>query len=444
MGAMSPAPAPQPSALTRFLTGDPAAEPDLDVLRATGLVGQAFTRLPDHARRAELREGFLFTAARHVSVRRELAKLVAAWNEAGIVPLVFKGFHLAEFVYPAPGYRSYADVDLLVGEQDVPLACEAAAAHGWDVAWRIGQPDDLHALHGPEYLGHEAAHLEHAHLDIMVDLHRRIVHNIHNALPPEPVARWLTDAIVAASEPTDWEGARLRVPQPVDAVVFGLALNRCWGSDAWRVKPRDYADMEALTRRHGVTRQAVLERASHLGVARTVSIYLDRCDPARKILDPTAPRLLAVRGWNLAASRERGPIDARRARAAVERLAGDAVELGRSLPVVADTWRRTHRDTSWTPSAQRPLSAPSRATMGSHAWRRLRRAVRRSMRLLRIADGDRDRVAVLATFRILTARGVAVSLRSDAPEAPPDAKPRLTYAGKPLGVRIGGHESGTS
>jgi hypothetical protein len=44
------------------------------------------------------------------------------------------------------------------------------------------------------------------------------------------------------------------VPSPVDSVVFGLALNRCWGADEWHVKPRDYADFEAIVARHGVTR----------------------------------------------------------------------------------------------------------------------------------------------------------------------------------------------
>ena len=425
------------SPLTRFLIGDATAEPGLDGLRATGLVGHAFTRLPQHARRTELREGFLYTAARHVTIRRLLAPLLAAWNEAGIVPVVFKGFHLAEFVYPAPGHRAYADIGLLVGEGDVPTVCEVAAAQGWDVAWHIGQPDGFHALHGPEYLGHEAAHLKRADGDVMIDLHRRIVHNIHNFLPPEPVTRRLTDAILASSDAVAWEGAHLRVPQPVDAVVFGLALNRCWGSDAWRIKPRDYADMEALAQRFGVTRRAVLDRAAELGVARTVTVYLDRCDPERKLLDTRSPSWWTLHAWTLAASRERGPIDARRARMALADAGADAVALARVLPVVADTWRRVRRAAGWRPSTP---ARPSHAhrPIGSRAWRRLRRAVHRSMRLLRIADADREALGALAAFRLLRARGVAVTLVPEGANGRGRPMPRLDHDGQPLRAYVGG------
>ena len=423
--------------LTRFLIGDTTAEPGLDGLRATGLVGHAFTRLPQHARRAELREGFLYTAARHVTVRRMLATLLAAWNGAGVIPLTFKGFHLAEFVYPAPGHRAYADIDLLVGEGDVPTACEVAAAQGWDVAWHIAQPDGFHALHGPEYLGHEAAHLKRADGDVMIDLHRRIVHNIHNYLPPEPVTQRLTDAILASSDTVAWEGVHLRVPRPVDAVVFGLALNRCWGSDAWRIKPRDYADMEALVQRFGVTRRAVLGRAAELGVARTVTVYLDRCDPERKLLDTRSPGWWALRAWNLAASRERGPIHVRRARIALADVAADAVALTRALPVVADTWRHLRLAAGWMPVVPaRPRHA--HRPIGSRAWRRLRRAVHRSMRLLRIADADREALGVLSAFRLLHARGVPVTLVSDGTNGRQKATPRVMYEGQPLRAYVGG------
>lgn len=427
--------APRPtSSLTRFLLGDATSEPPLEVLGATGLVGHAFTRLPQHPRRAQLRDGFLLVAARHLTARRAVAELLRAWNEAGLTPFVFKGFHLAEFVYPAPGHRGYADVDMVVTEEDVPTACRVAADAGWEVTWQTGERDDLHALHGPEYLGHEAAHLRHAGLDLQIDLHRRIVHNVHNYLAPEPVARRLTEAALAAATTVSWEGARLRVPQPIDAAVFGLALNRCWGSDAWRVKPRDYADFEALAERHGVDRQAVMARASALGVTHTVGVFFDRCDPERRQLDLRVPPWWTLRRWELGAWRERGPVDPLRTWMWSRELARDATALARVLPVVADTRRRVRRGddpSTWAAAADRD---PARGHVGALAWRTLRRALHRSMRLLRVAANERARLTVLSAYRVLRSRGVPVEF--DAGSAAAGRTPALVLDGRPVRIAV--------
>ncbi len=420
------------SSLGRFLTGDTTSEPALEALRATGLIGHAFTRLPQHPRRAQLREGFLFLAARHVTARRAIADLVKAWNDAGLIPFVFKGFHLAEFVYPAPGHRGYADVDMVIAEEDVASACRIATTVGWNVAWQTGVGDDLRSLHGPEYRGHEAAHLQHASLDLKIDLHRRIVHNVHNQVDPPPVARRLTAAALEAAETVSWEGARLRIPGPVDAVVFGLALNRCWGSDGWRVKPRDYADAEALAARGDVSRGVVMARASSLGVAHTVGVFIDRCDPARRRLDLRDPPWWTRRRWELQAWGERGPVDALRMAMGTRALASDAVALASVLPVVADTRRRMQRGDD--PSTWRPAPGPESAPghVGSWAWRRLRRALHRSLRLLRIPAAERADLAVLSAYRLLRSRGVPVEFDLGSSDTGPAAT--LSLDGRPLKV----------
>ncbi|MBD0319780.1 MAG: nucleotidyltransferase family protein, partial [Gemmatimonadetes bacterium] len=108
----------------------PAAE-----LRRAGLAGYAYTVLPaDHPARAELRGDYLASLARHQRIRAELAPLVRAWSAAGIDVLVFKGFHLAEFVYPAPGARFHGDVDVVVRPGEVQRAREVVVAAGWRVA----------------------------------------------------------------------------------------------------------------------------------------------------------------------------------------------------------------------------------------------------------------------------------------------------------------------
>ncbi len=418
------------SSLDRFLLGDATSEPSLEALRATGLVGHAFTRLPQHPQRAQLRAGFLYLSARHVTARRVIADLLRAWNEAGLTPFVFKGFHVAEFVYPTPGLRGYADVDMVVAEEDVPIACRVATTVGWTVAWQSGLGDDMLALHGPEYLGHEVAHLHHAGVDLKIDLHRRIVHNIHNQRPAERVARRLTAAALADAQTVSWEGARLRVPDPTDAVVFGLALNRCWGSDGWRVKPRDYADFEALVARAGVNHRSVMARASSLGVGYTVGVFVDRCDPQRQRLDLRTPSWWTLRRWHLGAWRERGPVDALRSWMWLHETLRETVTLARVLPVVADTRRRIRRgdDPSAWPRGAHPLPAPGR--VGSWAWRGLRRALHRSMRLLRVAADERSTLTVLSAYRLLRSRGVPVEI--DAGSTAP--APALSLDGRPLRI----------
>lgn len=425
---------PQVSSLTDFLRGDAASEPTLELLAATGLVGHAFSRLPNHPQRAQLRHGFVLLAARHVAARRAVAELLKAWNAAGLTAFVFKGFHLAEFVYPAPGLRGYADVDLVLGAEDVPIACRVAAAAGWDVAWQTAQLDDLFALHGPEYLGHEAAHLVHGELDLKVDLHRQIVHNVHNRLPPEPVAHRLTEAALAAAETLTWEGARLRVPCPVDAAVFGLALNRCWGSDNWRVKARDYADFEVLAERHGVTREAVMARASSLGVAHTVGVFVDRCDPHTRRLDLGAPSWWTLRRWELGAWRERGAVDVLRAWMAVQELVHGAVTLARVLPVVVDTRSLLRRAIDPSTRLRAAVGDPARGPVGALAWRRLRRALHRSVRLLRVAPGERERLTVISAYRLL--RSMAVPVEFETGPAAGVRTPTLVLDGRPIEVTV--------
>lgn len=412
--------------LTRFLVGDADAEPSLADLRAVGLVGHAFARLPTHPQRVALREGFLATAANHLAARRALATLIAAWNARGVVPLVFKGFHLAEFVYPSAGQRAYADVDAFVEEALVPIACAAAAAAGWRVVWRVDGHDHPNAEHGSEYLGHEAATLHEPASDARVDLHRRVVHNVHNRLPPDASARRLTEAFAAAAVAQVWEGATLRLPQPADAAVFGLALNRCWGSDGWRIKPRDYADLEALRQRHDLTGAQVLARARALGVAGTVALYLDRCDPGARRLDLRPPSWWALRRWNLVASRERGAVDPPRAAMALRDATVDGAALARTLPVVADTVRRLRRDPGWRPRAVEP-TAGAEPTLGSWSWRTARRAVHRSLKLLRVPQSDVDRAATIAAYRLLARRHPSLRIVMSASEDGL-AAPRLVHA----------------
>jgi hypothetical protein len=397
--------------LARFLVGDDVAPPPTEALRAALLSGSTLVRSPNHPDRARLGLDARATAARHLAVKAELLRLLMAWHDLGIEAWVFKGFHLAEFVYPDAGQRPYHDVDLLLRPDDPAPACAAAVDLGWEVVWRSDGPDHLRSARAAGYHGHEIAQLRHPLLDVPIDLHRRLAHNLHNRVPLHRIPARLTEAAWRDAERTVWYGVPLRRPRPVDAVVFGLALNRCWGSDAWQVKPRDYTDLEALATRHGLTRQAVVERARELGVRATVEIYLSRCDPFRRRLLLGTPPWGVVRWWNLRVLRERGPTDLVRGAMAVKEAAQATAWWVRVAPTVARARRLAAQPASLAPwIAREGARSPKVRLLGRGAWRDLRRAVHRHLRLGRVPAERREAVAALAVFPWLLRHGHGVEL----------------------------------
>jgi hypothetical protein len=429
------------SELARFLLGDAHAAPSLEALEAFGLLGHAYATLPRHPRREELRQGFRIIATRHLAVRTALRHLLQVWEDVNVRPVVFKGFALAEFVYPSAGQRTYADVDLVIEASQAPMVFGRARDAGWQVVWRAGATEDLLALHGAEYTGHELGQLRHPNLAVSVDLHRRVVHNSHNRLAPHASAERLTAAFRHGANEVLWEGVTFRVASPVDSVVFGLALNRCWGSDAWRVKPRDYADFQALAQRYGVTPSAVLERATELGVARTVGLFLDRCDVSRGHLDLRPPSWWRRRAWNLAVAPERGPRDAL---VAAMHVADGFVDAAAVLTALPSAWTAVRCTRSGRPpSVDAPASVDGRSPtdpLGRGAldpwrWRTLRRGAHRALRILGVDGELRERALVLAAHDILRRHGCDVAVAS--PSDPLDGERwTLTLDGRevPLGA----------
>jgi hypothetical protein len=408
--------------LERFLVGGGGALPPASAFQEATVAGHAYVSVPEHPQRAELREWFLYLTTRHLSVKREVARLLRAFEAAGVDALVLKGFHLAEFVYDAPGQRQYADVDLLVADASVQAACAAATRLGWEVTWSAGAADHPLAPRSPGYRGHEVAQISLPALDLLLDMHRRVAHNNHNRLAAAGAQARITEAVWRGAETVAWEGTRVRLPHPADAVVVGLAINRCWGSDAWWVKARDYTDIEALVARHGLTREDVVERARALGVSRTVELYLERCDPFRGKLSLAAPTWWQVRWWNLLVTRERGPRDLQHLVMESFDLLTGVLDVALVLPTV---WRAERLVRADVRPEQAPRgSSTAAASLPSSVWRRTRRAIHRSLRLLRVDAASWDAVATRAAFETLRRRGLAVVLDA-APGADGREEPRL-------------------
>jgi len=398
------APGTPPDPLTGFLVGVPGEPPEVATLRREGVSALAFVRLPEHPDRNALRADFVRASARHLAVRQAVARLVAAWSAADVEVLLFKGFALAEFVYAAAAERSYADIDVAVRPERVATACAVGEAEGWQLVWHVGERDHARAARTGGYAGHEAAQLRHPELDVTLDLHRRLAHNNHNRRPRARAQQRITDAAWAASRPVAWGGGQVRLLDPRDAVVVGLAVNRGWGSDGWFLKARDYPDFAALVERHGLTADALRARARELGVPRTFELFLRRCDPFRRHLRLADPSWWALRGWNARVAAERGWVDLDRGLMRLPEVAVEAAGIARALPTV---WRHAR-------SPERAPAAVAGPGVGAHLragpWRHLRRAIHRSLRLLGVPEGRRGEVAVRAAHDLLRRRGFDAGL----------------------------------
>ncbi|HEX7002260.1 MAG TPA: nucleotidyltransferase family protein, partial [Trueperaceae bacterium] len=438
------------ASLARFLKGEPGEPPSLEALRRATLSPLAHVRLPDHPDAEALRSDHALQSARHLMLRAHLAPLLTELDRREVRTLVFKGFHLAELVYPSPGLRVYADVDLVMAEAALPGLLEAATATGWRVAWRLGEADDPTALRSAGYLGHEMAQLEQPGAGFRVDVHRRPVHNLHNRLPAGPLRERLSTALWQNAVQVEMAGAKVLVPSPVDAAVFGVMLNRSWGSDRWWVKPRDYADLQALTEAKALTRDDVLARARDLDVARTVAAYLERCDPWLGVLDLSEPKGLQAARLDALAGPEQGsrlaadawfglvdlPCDVaalvsgylwlRRAERVTERGAvpaeDEARETGADTGVAGVTSDGSHS------AGPGPAHFGNHRPLGRQAWRTLRRGLMRAVRLRGLSGERAERTAHMAAYLWLSRRGEPVRLLGD------PANPTLTYDGRPLAL----------
>lgn len=427
----SPTPPAAPHAaigLEPFLLGRDDPPPDLGRLAGSPLAAYAATRLGDRPGAEALRRALLLASARHLAVRAEVAALLRAWREAGLEALLFKGFALAEWTYPAPGGRHYSDVDLLLPSGRASAAAEAAERLGWTVAWRADGPATAHSLRSDAYRGHELLQLVHGRLGVQLDVHRRLVHNNHNRLPFASRQARITRLAWAASREVAWEGTRVRLLAGADAVLVGLVLNRAWSGEDWELRPHDYLDFALLVERHGLTERALRERARALGCGRTLELFLERCDPFRRHLDLRPPGAAQRHLWNLRVASERGNRYLERAMlGALDALAAPA-EVLRELPGTARALRLARAAGGPAAAAARlePLPAPRRP-LRPRAWEAIKRGVHRSLRLLGADPAAHPELEALALLAALRRRSVPATLRL--PEGEP---PRLELDGAPL------------
>lgn len=244
---------------------------DLPNIQAMRLSGAIRTKLPpQHALREPLRADALQQATRHSLIRADIRQLLAIWQEHQIPALLIKGFYLSEFEYTTNSERFYGDVDIVVPHDPIIInrACQLALAHGW-------RTDDLFV--NLDDWKHEIGHLYSPSGHTRIDLHRFVV-----AYPTGGAslkqAEDITSNFWQRSRIVDWQGIKVNIPNPKDAVIINLMLARLLG-DLARLKPADYFDFVQLLKNNQLTLNGLEQHATKLGLLSVWREYLKYCSP---------------------------------------------------------------------------------------------------------------------------------------------------------------------
>jgi hypothetical protein len=368
-------------------------------LRAADLGAYAYTALPPgHPERELLRTDFLRSIERCLTIKSAVVPLLRAWHQAGIRVLLFKGFHLSEFVYPVPGARTFADVDVLLPPESIAGARRASEQAGWRVDY------DSAELGQPRF--HTAFELSSPGTDVFVDAHRFAL----GAMTPGlRLKRRVTRAVWARARERSWEGMKVWEMDPVDALLVGLVLGRAWGADGWGVRAHDAVDWRLLRERCGVGDGELEARARELGCARTLQLFRERFDPDRGRLELGRPTRAWVRRARALSIAECFQFGATLLRAtAAPRIVADVAAM---LPYVS----RARWAVRGSPDLRELLptlsSARGNAAGPASPASRFRstRGVRWAARLLRTTSGCDCLVRMVALYAALRDQGWPVS-----------------------------------
>lgn len=378
--------------LESFLISD-TAPPTVDALRPLGLAGWTYLALPtEHPLRAQLRPDFLAMLARHHSLKRALLPLLAAWREADIDVLIFKGFWLSETVYPVPGGRFHRDVDVLLRASTIQAARTIAESLGWC---------ELEVSAGHESSPYAAFSLIRADSSITIDGHQLIVHGRNSW---DHAQRRITDAMWHNSRIHEWEGLSVRELDPADAAI-ALMLHRCWG-EQWQLRATDPIDLRMMVQAGRLDRGHVIARALELNCERTVRIFLERCDPWRRRLDLRPISKEDARIFQQAIFMERPFLGLESWQTRARRIPSLSVELMRLLPSFARAQSAMQRGGSVAQvlEALTPALPPERSPLSQ----RVRTCY--AARALESTFGTSRLVGAIALYHALRKQGWPVTL----------------------------------
>ena len=380
------------SQLELFLTGQGAA--DAQLINSAGLSAYAFA--VDKKRYAQFRAAFLQQVMLHTNTKTILAPLLSAWQHAGIDVLVFKGFYLAECVYASPALRSYGDVDVLIHPHDIPAAMRIARELEWVETWR--RRESLYKQN------HEEVNL--LKQGVHIEVHRFI---LDSNSPFNGLQKRFTREAWRNSSQLPWMDTHFRVLHPLDSLLMGLILARCWsGGDNWRLKLHDYSDFHELITTFDVSLAALKARASALACSRTLALFLERCNPWQTQLRLQTPTQKERRYWQLMITPERGHLGVERTMMSVSRLPGTLLDVSQQL-LAAQRLR------AYTDSALLTHAKTIRAHGQQHSFLKKERIVRGVKWAIKLLKGRKTDVCLwqsVVLLQQLAHAGYNIDLRS--------------------------------
>lgn len=308
--------------LAKFVQGQLEQIPPVERLRRFSLASYAYIHLPPgDPRRLEVRLAHREQVLRRQIVLAELKPLFEAWRAAGIRVMVFKGYHLAEFVYANPDLRPYGDIDVMIVPEQAALASSLAQHLGFRETWNVTDSLNDHK--------HELFNLVSRSGQVVVDVHSRLLHNIlRRNGRQQRITRGVWERSVWLNE------AGLYGPAPVDALLVGLILNRLWVPEHWTIKPQDLLDFRALIEQAGVTLEGLLERAQEFGCLRTVRQFLGRCNGFTNRIDLRPSTTWQRLRWDVQLLPERGSITGEYAINLIGKVPSVVQDVLRELPGV--------------------------------------------------------------------------------------------------------------
>jgi hypothetical protein len=196
---------------------------------------------------------------RNHALRLQLGQIARCLNGIGIEPLLLKGaIRLVDGLYPDAGWRFMRDLDLLVPRDRWSEAIERLASIGYGFTRDTATWPTNHKHLPPLGRDDDAAVVE-----------------IHGDLLSERQELCPADQAVARSRPVDLDGARVRVPHPVDQLTMLIRHDRCDGylRRAGMFLLRSVFEAAALCREQGYVEELVT-RAAGAGWAHNAQVWL--------------------------------------------------------------------------------------------------------------------------------------------------------------------------
>ena len=330
--------------LFQFLNGSNASDPAAEALdpvfvRALHLGAFAYHH---HTRSSEFRADYIGAATHHALTKKWVLELVRAWNAAGLEPILLKGFALAEFEYPHSAHRFYGDVDVWLSPQDAAVAAQIGIALGWHQIW---SPETW--LDGYK---HEEAMLFSPNRQVMLEIHGGMV----KARRFDSRLEQFTQKMVQSSISRDWEGVKVRVLEPQDALIFML-LDRAQG-DRWGRKIFDVLDARLLIEKYHLSKHDVQARARELKCINTLKAVFQSFDPWQGRLQLDPPTRLERWKWSFQARHDFGFQELERLLQAGPRRLKWSLE---ALPDVLRAWFYLRRTTDMRVLLERMNTAHS-------------------------------------------------------------------------------------